>query len=331
MGLYHILETQQFKDRKVLEELFSLADQMKLFDKPNLTANERKQCYLLGLPQEPRKKIMACLFYEPSTRTRFSFETAMKRLGGETISTESAGMFSSAVKGESIGDMARITGQYADIIVMRHKMNGAATEAAAHSPVPVINAGDGSRQHPTQSLLDAYTINDELGRMDDLEVAMLGDLNNGRTVHSLAYLLAHRKGIKLYFISPKIMSMPHNIREYLQEKNIPFEEMAATEKQKIEDVLQKCDVLYVTRVQKERIEDKQELEEYEKYKEHYIVNNNWANLMKTDSIIMHPLPRVDEIAVEVDQNPKAAYFRQAANGLYVRMALLKMILDPKSV
>ena len=325
MELSHILETQQFKDGRILKDLFSLADKMRLFDKRSLTNEEKKICAELMLPQVPRKKSIACLFYEPSTRTRFSFETAMKGLGGDVVFSENAKEFSSAAKGESLADSIRVVSGYVDAIVIRHPKEGSAKEAARYSEVPIINAGDGSGQHPTQALLDLYTINDELKRMDNLEVALLGDLKFGRTVHSLVYLLAHRKGIKLDFIAPPEVAIHPEIKKYLDEKKVKFEEIS--DAKKLEDVVRRCDVLYVTRIQKERFNNNEEL--YLKCKGQYVVDANTANLMKLDSIIIHPLPRVDEIVPEVDCDPRAAYFRQAANGKYVRMALLKMILDRK--
>mgnify|MGYP000517446963 CR=1 FL=1 len=325
MKLTHILEARQFKDA-ILREIFSLADEMKLFDKTNLTEKERKRCHKLKLSSQPRKKIMACLFYEPSTRTRFSFESAMKTLGGEVISTESAGMFSSAAKGESLADTVRVVSGYADVIVLRHNKEGSAKEAARYSRVPIINAGDGPGEHPTQALLDLYTINDELKRIDDLKIAFVGDLKYGRTVHSLVYLLANRKNVEFYFIAPQPVKLPEEIKNYLLEKNIKFTEIENEEG--LEIVLRNCDVLYVTRIQKERFENEKE---YEKCHGVYIIDSYHVCLMKKNSIIMHPLPRVDEISIAVDDDPRAVYFRQAANGKYIRMALLKMILDPENI
>lgn len=327
MELKHILETQQFKEEGILDELFALSDNMKLFDKPDLTEQENKICSELRLPQGPRKKIMACLFYEPSTRTRFSFETAMQYLGGKVISTENAEEFSSAAKGESLADTIRVSSGYADVIVLRHPDEGSAKHAARYSSVPIINAGDGPGQHPTQALLDLYTINDELKRMDDLEVALIGDLKYGRTIHSLVYLLAHRKKIKFDFIAPSAVAIHPEIKKYLQKKKIKFEEIKDADEKKLENIIRRCDVLYVTRIQKERIKNKND---YEKCKNKYIINAHLIDLMRTDSIIMHPLPRKGEITTEVDDDSRAAYFRQAANGKYVRMALLKMILDYKN-
>lgn len=324
MGLYNILETQQFKDKKILDNLFSLADKMRIFDKPHLTSHEKKICAELMLPQIPRKKSIACLFYEPSTRTRFSFENAMQSLGGNVMFTENAGKFSSAAKGESLADTIRVVSGYVDAIVIRHPREGSAKEAARYSTVPVINAGDGPGQHPTQALLDLYTIKNELNRMDNMEVALVGDLKFGRTVHSLIYLLAHRKGIKLDLIAPPQVAIHPEFKEYLQKKQIEFEEI--TDSKKLEDVVRRCDVLYVTRIQKERFKNKKA---YKACKGKYVINAHLVNLMRVDSIMMHPLPRVDEITTNVDIDPRAAYFRQAANGKYVRMALLKTILDGK--
>jgi aspartate carbamoyltransferase catalytic subunit len=261
---------------------------------------------------------MATLFYEPSTRTRLSFESAMTRLGGSVIGTEAASHFSSAVKGESLPDTIRIVGRYADVIVIRHPQEGSSRTAAECSPVPVINAGDGAGQHPTQALLDMYTIKRELGRLDNLSVAMTGDLLYGRTVHSLTYLLAHYSDIRLSFLSPEQLRIPLNLRQYLKRKGIHFKESTS-----MEDAVQEADVLYMTRIQKERFASEAE---YGKLKGCYVIDKRILALMKKKSIIMHPLPRVDEISPEADSDPRAAYFRQAENGLYIRMALLKMIL-----
>jgi aspartate carbamoyltransferase catalytic subunit len=311
--IHHIVEVKQFKKRELLEEIFSLAKEMEIADKTGNYGN-------LTLPQIPRKKILATLFYEPSTRTRLSFESAMMRLGGEVISTEDAPAFSSVTKGESLVDTIRVTASYADVIVLRHYEEGSSKIAAEVSPVPIINAGDGTGQHPTQALLDMYTIQKELGRIDNLEVGLVGDLLYGRTVHSLAYLLAQQQGIKLYFVSPEEIKMPRDIIHYLkEEQHVPFVETTD-----LKEVASKVDILYVTRIQKERFRN---IEEYNRMKGVYVINNDILNLMKKDARIMHPLPRVDEIAIEVDKDPRAAYFRQVDNGLYVRMALLKMILD----
>jgi aspartate carbamoyltransferase catalytic subunit len=311
--LNHIIEVQQFKDRKLLEEIFSLAKKMEL-------AEKRGNYNKLTLSQKPRKKILATLFYEPSTRTRLSFESAMIKLGGEVISTENASSFSSVAKGESLIDTIRTISFYADIIVLRHYQEGSSKIAAKVSKVPIINAGDGTGQHPTQALLDLYTIKKELGRIDNLKVGLVGDLLYGRTVHSLVYLLSQQKGIKFYFISPEKIKMPRNIINYLKEKKkISFEETTDLKK-----VAPKVDILYVTRIQKERFRN---IEDYNRLRGSYLIDKNILSLMKKEAKILHPLPRVDEISVEVDKDPRAIYFKQVNNGLYLRMALLKMILD----
>jgi aspartate carbamoyltransferase catalytic subunit len=318
----HVLETQQFKEPELLERLFSLADEMKLLDTPpgNLNRRTRRRSKELTLPNEPRRRILGNLFYEPSTRTRFSFSRAMSMLGGDRIETESAGQFSSVVKGETLADTVRVISGNVDVLVIRHPEIGAAKQAARSSLVPIINAGDGAGQHPTQALLDLYTINNELGRMDDLKVAMVGDLKYGRTVHSLSYLLAHRDDIKLYFVSPTQLPMDGDIKQYLADKNIPFEET-----DDVKNVARNVDVLYVTRVQKERFEDESS---YDEVSGLYVVGPDTLDLMSMDSRIMHPLPRVNEIQNTIDNDPRCAYFRQSDNGKYLRAALLKMMLDP---
>ena len=306
MKIRHVLESQQFKDRTVLERLFNEADEMERLSRSG------------NPPQIMKGRIMATLFYEPSTRTRLSFESAMTRLGGSVIGTEAASHFSSAVKGESLPDTIRVVGRYADVIVLRNPEEGSARLAAEASPVPVINAGDGTGQHPTQALLDMYTIRKELGRTDNLSVAMVGDLLYGRTVHSLTYLLAQQRGIMLYFVSPEQLRISQDIKTYLNRKGIPFKETSS-----LEDVAGMTDVLYVTRIQKERFASEAE---YKKLKGCYVIDRETLKLMKDKAVIMPPLPRVDEISPEVDPDPRAAHFRQAENGLYIRMALLKMIL-----
>lgn len=259
-------------------------------------------------------KVLASLFYEPSTRTRLSFETAMLRLGGDVLTAEGI-QFSSLYKGETIEDTMEMVGQYADIIAMRHPDQGSADKAAAASKVPFINAGDGPGQHPTQALLDLYTINDELGKVDDLNIAMVGDLRYGRTVHSLSYLLGLYNNIRFTLISPKELTMPEKVTSFLDEKKIPYElhdDIAAG---------LDCDVMYMTRVQQERFTDKSE---YERLKLKYVLTA--AQLKGKKVKIMHPLPRVGEISTDVDSLPNAVYFRQAGNGVPVRMALLAMLL-----
>jgi len=264
-------------------------------------------------------KVLATLFFEPSTRTRLSFETAMQRLGGGVISMASADS-SSAAKGETVADTARTVAQYADAIVIRHPRIGSAKEAADAADIPVINAGDGAGQHPTQALLDVYTIYKELGSLKKLSVSMVGDLKNGRTVHALVELLS-LFGAKLHFVSPSILKMPEEITTRLKEKGIEIVET--------EDLIEAAfasDLLYVTRIQKERFTD---LSEYERVKGGYVVDNKFLDSVKKKLTIMHPLPRVDEINPEVDSYPGAAYFRQVRNGVFVRMALLSMVLGKK--
>lgn len=258
---------------------------------------------------------MASLFYEPSTRTRFSFESAMLRLGGGVITTENAGEFSSASKGETLEDTIRIINHYADVIVMRHTEKGASARAAAVSGVPVINAGDGPGQHPTQALLDLYTIKKEIGKIDGVRIAFVGDLKNGRTVRSLTYLLGKYKKPHLCYVSPKGLKIGDDIKEYLDKHHVAYEEM-----EKWDSVLPTVDVLYQTRIQKERFKS---AAEYKKYKGVYILTMKEVNKMKKGAIVMHPLPRIDEIVPEVDASPKAAYFKEAKYGLLIRMALLK--------
>lgn len=306
MKLHHIIEAQQF-DVPTLLQLFTAATRM-------------EQVVTEGGIPDYHNRIMATLFYEPSTRTRFSFEAAMHRLGGGVISTENAAEFSSVSKGETLEDTIQILNGYADVIVIRHYEVGAAKRAAAVSRVPVINAGDGAGQHPTQALLDLYTIRKEIGSIDGLRIAMVGDLAQGRTVRSLAYLLSKFQDIKMYFVAPPLLKMKEDILTYLRERNVWY-----AEETQIERVLPEVNVVYQTRIQKERFGDR--IGDYEKCRGVYIINGETLRLMKPDAIIMHPLPRLEEISREVDQDHRAAYFRQAGNGLYVRMALLTMVLS----
>lgn len=298
--MHHFIESQQLS-RKIISKIFSIADKL-----------DGKIDNLL------KGKIMASLFYEPSTRTRFSFESAMLRLGGSVITTENAKEFSSVAKGETLEDTIRVMNHYADIIVLRHYEKGASERAAAVSNVPIINAGDGTGQHPTQALLDLYTIEKELKRIDGKTIAIVGDLKNGRTVRSLAYLLGKYKEIKIFFVSPLELKIGNDIKNYLRKHNIQFEET-----ERLEKVIKFIDVLYQTRIQRERFKS---MKEYEKFEGRYIITKKIANAMKLKSIIMHPLPRVNEISPEVDSLSKAVYFKQAGYGLLVRMALLKFML-----
>jgi len=298
----HVIESQQF-GRKLLSSLFSMADKLE----------KKTETPLKG-------KIMAALFYEPSTRTRFSFESAMLRLGGSVITTENAKEFSSAAKGETLEDSIRVINNYVDVIVLRHYEEGASARAARVSRVPVINAGDGAGQHPTQALLDLYTIKKELGKIDGISIAFVGDLLHGRTIRSLSYLLGKYKNIKIYFVSPRALKVGEDIKAYLKKYKVDYTETAD-----LDSVVPKVDVLYQTRIQKERFKNEKE---YQKLKGCYQIDRKLVKRMKAKSIIMHPLPRVDEILPEVDKSPKAIYFKQARYGLLIRMALLKYLLEP---
>lgn len=261
--------------------------------------------------------VLATLFYEPSTRTRLSFETAMHRLGGDVISVAEAAKSSSAAKGETLADAARVISGYADVIVQRHPAVGSAREAAIGATVPVINAGDGVGEHPTQALLDLYTIQRERGQIDGLRVGLVGDLKHGRTVHSLARALAHWD-VTLTLISPPALAMPAAIIEQVRQQGL-----TAYETDDLAAAMAVCDVLYVTRIQRERFADPAE---YEQLRGSYVVDRALIERTNPDVSIMHPLPRVDEIATDVDDLSGAAYFRQAANGVWVRMACLFVCL-----
>lgn len=299
----HLIESQQFT-REILFDLFKRADELR----------ENSAEKLKG-------KILTTLFYEPSTRTRLSFESAMLRLGGKVIGTENAREFSSAVKGESLEDSMRVISMYCDCIVMRHHEEGAAMKASLVSGVPIINAGDGKGQHPTQALLDVYTIYRELGRLDNFKIALVGDLVSGRTVRSLCYLLKKFENVEIVFVSPENLKMNEDIKEYLDKNNVKF-----SEEDDLNKVISEVDVVYMTRIQKERMGQ----EDYEKAKGKYVINSDNFGLVKTGAIIMHPLPHVEEIdlSIKVEQEDKrVAYFRQAKNGLYIRMALLDMMIN----
>ena len=264
-------------------------------------------------------KILATLFFEPSTRTRLSFETAMQRLGGGVISMASAET-SSAAKGETVADTARTVSQYADIMVIRHPRIGSAKEAADAASIPVINAGDGAGQHPTQALLDIYTIRKEAGSLRNLAVSVVGDLRNGRTVHALVELLSLYQA-RLYFVSPANLRMPEEITSNLKQRGIGIEETEDLEK-----AASGSHLIYMTRIQKERFTD---LTEYERVRGSYIIDGEFLRRLKKKITILHPLPRVDEISPDVDAYPGAAYFRQVRNGVFVRMALLATVLGKR--
>lgn len=264
-------------------------------------------------------KTLATLFFEPSTRTRLSFEAAMLELGGNVLGFSEASS-SSASKGESVADTAKIVSCYADIIAMRHPREGAPYVAAKNATIPVINAGDGGHQHPTQTLADLLTISREMGRLENLTIGLCGDLKYGRTVHSLIEAMARYSGIRFVLISPVELQLPDYVREnVLEAENIPYTVCTS-----LEEALPQLDVLYMTRIQQERFDD---LAQYERLKNSYVLDVEKIKLAKTDMCVLHPLPRVNEISVLVDDDPRAAYFRQALNGKYMRMALILKLLE----
>ena len=263
------------------------------------------------------KKLATC-FYEPSTRTRLSFESAMLNLGGSVIGFSDANS-SSASKGESVSDTIRVISCFADICAMRHPKEGAPMVAASHSSIPVINAGDGGHQHPTQTLTDLLTIRSLKGRLNNFTIGLCGDLKFGRTVHSLINALVRYEGIRFIFISPEELKVPDYITDMLKEKSIPYEEVI-----RLEDTMPELDLLYMTRVQKERFFNE---EDYVRLKDFYILDKAKMEQAKPDMMVLHPLPRVNEISVEVDDDPRAAYFKQVQYGVYVRMALILTLLE----
>ncbi len=292
---------------------FTTEELDKLFDLANdIEANPQKYAHACD------GKILATCFYEPSTRTRLSFESAMTRLGGRVIGFSDAGS-SSAAKGESVSDTIRVISCYADICAMRHPKEGAPMVASEKSGIPVINAGDGGHQHPTQTLTDLLTIRSLKGHLDNFTIGLCGDLKFGRTVHSLINALVRYDNIRFIFISPEELRVPDYIIDMLKEKHISYEEVI-----RLEDVMPQLDFLYMTRVQKERFFNE---EDYIRLKDFYILNADKMALAKEDMLVLHPLPRVNEISVEVDNDPRAAYFKQAQYGVYVRMALILTLLD----
>lgn len=304
--LQHVIEAQQFT-LPLIHELFQTADQMeKILER--------------GGTLDYQNKIMASLFYAPSTRTRFSFESAMYRLGGKVISTEQAHLFSSVIGGETLEDTIRVVSNFCDVIVLRHTEVGAAKRASLVSSVPIINAGDGKGgQHPTQALLDLYTIYKELGYIDGLKIAFVGDLEQGRTIRSLAYLLGKFERVMLYFIAPDFLQIREDIQDYLTRHNVWF-----TLESELNKIISEVDVIYVTRIERERFGDKADI--YEETVKNYFIDRETLSKMKEKAIIMHPLPRLNEISPDVDSDPRAVYFRQTKNGLLIRMALLTMVL-----
>ena len=302
----HIMSPLDFSVEE-LDQLLNLAN--------DIEANPKKYAHACD------GKKLATLFYEPSTRTRLSFEAAMMNLGGNVLGFSSADS-SSATKGETVADTIRMVACYADICAMRHPKEGAPLVASLHSPIPVINAGDGGHQHPTQTLTDLLTIRSLKGRLDNLTIGLCGDLKFGRTVHSLISALVRYTGIRFVLISPEELRIPSYIRDdVLRENNIEFEEV-----ERLEDALPKLDVLYMTRVQKERFFNE---EDYVRMKDFYILDKKKMELAPQDMIVMHPLPLVNEIAVEVDDDPRAAYFKQAQYAVYARMALILTLLEVK--
>lgn len=285
------------------DEILHILDVAKEFEK------NREQNFLAG-------KVIACLFFEPSTRTRLSFEAAVNRLGARVIGFPDS-RNTSVSKGETLEDTIKIVSNYVDMIVMRHPMEGAAEIAAKVSPVPVVNAGDGSNQHPTQTLLDMYSIMQTQGRLDGLTINMVGDLKYGRTVHSLSEAMSDFSP-KYVFTAPDDLKMPSKYLKYLDSKHIPYEKTAS-----LEEHLDDCDILYMTRVQQERFPSK---EDYDKVKDVYELHASMLSGVKPNMKILHPLPRITEIATDVDDTPYAYYFQQARNGMYVRMAVISYLL-----
>lgn len=302
MKLHHVIQSQQFTVPLLME----------LFDR----SRAMETIVARGGTLDYQNRIMACVFYEPSTRTRISFETAMYRLGGRVCSTEQAKMFSSEVTGEKLEDTIRIFAGYADLIVLRHSEAGGAARAAAVSRIPVINAGDGSGgQHPTQALLDLYTIFRERRTLDGLTIAMIGELDVGRTARSLAYLLSKFDRVKMFFVSPPGLQMKQDILDHLEEHDVWY----ALESD-LNKVIGQVDVVYLTQIRPGRLASGAHLREY-------VVDSSILQSMKAEAMVLHPLPRTLELDKNVDHDRRALYFQQATNGLYVRMALITMLLD----
>jgi carbamoyl-phosphate synthase/aspartate carbamoyltransferase/dihydroorotase/carbamoyl-phosphate synthase/aspartate carbamoyltransferase len=299
-----ILSVSQF-DAEKLEYIFTRAREM------------REMVRRVGGTDLLKGRVLACIFYEPSTRTSASFIAAMERLGGGVIPITQGVQFSSVSKGETLADTMRVLEQYADVIVLRHPDIGSAQLAADYASVPIINAGDGPGEHPTQALLDLFTIREELGQVDGLKIAMVGDLRYGRTVHSLTKLLL-QYDVSLRFVSPESLRLPLNIMNQVIDAG-----KAVRETHDVADVIENADVLYVTRVQKERFSD---LAQYEEVKDFYEITPELMEKAKKKMVVMHPLPRVGEIHYAIDEDPRAAYFRQVKNGMYIRMALLAAVL-----
>jgi len=305
MIMKHVISVKQFSDKALLNTLFKSAAHMQSLSKD-------------AYPKPLRNLTIATIFYEPSTRTRLSFETATQNLGGHVITTENAGEFSSNMKGESLEDTIRVINAYADGIILRHPEAGTAQRAADVSDVPLINAGDGIGDHPTQALLDVYTIYESKKKIDGLKIGVVGDLLYGRTVHSFIQLLSIYQ-VEFYFLSPKSLQLPTSYLKELDKHSIKY-----TVLNDWKDALGIVDILYMTRIQKERFKS---AEEYKRVKDDFILTPDLVKKMKKDAVILHPLPRVNEIPPEVDSDPRAHYFQQAENGLFVRMALLDYLYN----
>jgi aspartate carbamoyltransferase catalytic subunit len=310
MRLRHVLEAQQF-DKKMLRELFALAETME-------GIMGKGESNLL------RDKILGSLFYVPSIRTRFSFESAMMRLGGKVLSTEVAEAFSSELRGGSLEETIRTTGYYSDVIVLRHYESGSAKRASRVSSVPIINAGDGAAQHPTQALLDLYTIERKFGGVDGVVIAFVGDLANSRTIRSLCYFLAKYSGIKVHFVAPPTLNMRKDMVQYLKNHRISLSETYGLEPP-LEDLAKKADVLYVTQIPAGSFGD--HLDEYEASKTNFVIDRKVLKSMKRHSILMHPLPRNGEIRPEIERDFRVVYYDQIKYGVYIRMALLCIVLE----
>lgn len=294
----------------MLKELFTLADTMeKIIGK--------------GGSDLLKGKILASLFYVPSNRTRFSFESAMMRLGGNVLSTEMAEAFSSELKGSSLEETVKTIGYYSDVIVLRHHESGSAKRAARVSAVPIINGGDGTAQHPTQALLDLYTIERELGGVDGVVIAFMGDLANSRSIRSLCYFLAKYSGIKIHLIAPPTLNMKEDIMQYLKKHRISISEIYGLEP-RLEDLARKVDVLYVTQIPIGSFGDR--LDDHERSKRYFVIDRKVLKSMKRNSILMHPLPRNGEISPAIDQDLRAVYYKQIHYGICIRMALLSAVL-----
>jgi aspartate carbamoyltransferase catalytic subunit len=307
MKLHHIIESQQFT-LPMLRELFERTQEM-------------EKVLQRGGTGDYAKKVMAALFYESGMLTRFSFEAAMSRLGGKIVSTQYASSFFSNSPDDTLEDTIRVVDDFCDVIVLRHNTIGGAKRAAAVSGVPVVNAGDGKGgQHPTQALLDLYTIHKETNKLDGLRVAMAGNLADGRTVRSLSYLLGKYERVKLYFVAPKYLQMKEDILHHLNENHVWY-----TLEEDLHTVLPEVDVVYFTSIEREKFTGTDE--EYKKQREKYYINKKAMQLLNEKAIIMNPLPREMEIDREVDDDPRAAYFRQTKNGLVIRMALLAWVLE----